>query len=166
MINNLRKKLSKDVACVQVWRDRLRVINIRTGSEFDETALLALEAVGKIKAVVAIGKDAQQLVASDSLEICRPFAHPRTLIGDFYTAEALLKAALASVFPTKIFRALPKVVIHPMENMEGGLTNIEARALLECGLGAGAMEVVVYVGEALDPHNFNFNDIKRLGVKQ
>lgn len=166
MIRKLREKLSNELAYVQVWQDRLSVINIQTGHEFDEPALLALEAVGKTKAVVAIGKDAQQLVASDSLEICRPFAHPRCLISDFYRAEALLKAALRSVFPFKVFRPLPKVVIHPMENMEGGLTNIEARALLECGLGAGAMEVVVYVGEPLDLHNFNFNDIKLLGVTQ
>ena len=41
------------------------------------------------------------------------------------------------------------IVIHPMERIEGGLSQIEERALRELAIGAGASRVAVWVGDAL-----------------
>lgn len=40
----------------------------------------------------------------------------------------------------------PVVVIHPMEKIEGGLTEIERRAFQELATAAGARETVVHEG--------------------
>ena len=77
-----------------------------------------------------------------------PFSHPRSLIRNFTHAQALFKAAVAEVTS----RGLPKlirIVLHPMELLEGGLTQVEETALRELALGARASKVVVWVGPEL-----------------
>jgi rod shape-determining protein MreB len=76
-----------------------------------------------------------------------PFSHPRTVIGTFTTAQAELKALVAETrggFSLKL-----DILIHPLERIEGGLTQIEERALLELALGAGASHARVWVGAPL-----------------
>jgi len=76
-----------------------------------------------------------------------PFSHPRMLVGDFTTAQALLKRLVTDV--RQGFSLKTEMLIHPMERIEGGLTEIEDRALRELCIGAGASRVAVWVGSAL-----------------
>jgi len=76
------------------------------------------------------------------------FSHPRMLVGDFTSAEVCLKALLSEARGAGFVLSTP-VLIHPLEKIEGGLTQIEERMFRELAIGAGASKVKVWVGEAL-----------------
>ena len=78
----------------------------------------------------------------------QPFSHPRALVGNFVVAQATIKAAVKAV-QTGAFPKLVRIVIHPMELIEGGLTQVEERVLRELAIGSGVSRVVVWVGAAL-----------------
>ena len=75
-----------------------------------------------------------------------PFSHPRALIGHYTNAEILLKRLVKSMGG---FTA-PRVVVHPLELIEGGLTQIEERCMTELAMGAAnARYAVVHIGAPL-----------------
>jgi rod shape-determining protein MreB and related proteins len=76
------------------------------------------------------------------------FSHPRMLVGNFTVAQECLKAAMAEARGSMIALSVP-VVIHPLEKIEGGLTQVEERLFHELAMGAGASKVVVWVGDPL-----------------
>jgi rod shape-determining protein MreB len=78
------------------------------------------------------------------------FSHPRSLIGQFEVGEKAMAKAISRAYPGKLIKPRPFLVIHPKEILEGGLTQIEERALMEMGLGAGASRVKVWQGADLD----------------
>lgn len=83
-----------------------------------------------------------------SCEVLRnlQFASPRMLIADFTMAQHQLKEAVKQV--RRGLRA-PEILMHPMEQIEGGVTQIEYRVFLELGSGAGAARVGVHTGPVL-----------------
>ena len=78
-----------------------------------------------------------------------PFSTERLLIGNFAAAEAALKEGLKKIAGGGWFTPSPRVVMHPLEMSEGGLSEVEERILRELAIGAGAMKVVVWVGPQL-----------------
>jgi len=86
--------------------------------------------------------------ANKTIEVSRNHAHPspRMLVGDFTAAQLQLKDAVKEV--RRGFLA-PKILIHPMELIEGGVTQVEYRVFVELGLGAGASKAAVYSGPSL-----------------
>lgn len=81
-----------------------------------------------------------------------PFSNVRLLVADFSIADQLIKKAAQSLIRKRFLRPSlpPRMVIHPLERLEGGLSQVEERLLLELGKGSGASKVVVHVGEPLD----------------
>lgn len=77
-----------------------------------------------------------------------PFSHPRALLAKFTAADPLVRQAVAAVGGKKMFRTL-RVLVQPMGEFVGGLTEIEERAFCELAAGAGAKKVVVWVGASL-----------------
>ena len=77
-----------------------------------------------------------------------PFSHPRMLVGDFTAAQSCLKT-LADQARGSGFALKTEMLIHPMEKLEGGLTQIESRVFEELAAGAGASRVVVWSGAPL-----------------
>jgi len=76
----------------------------------------------------------------------KPFSSVRLLVGDFVEAHRCLRQALKEMNVFSIFNFRnPKLRIHPKELLEGGLSEIEKRVLLEMGYGAGAKKVDVVV---------------------
>ena len=73
-------------------------------------------------------------------------ASPRMLIADFTMAQHQLNEAVKSV--RRGLRA-PTMLIHAMELIEGGITQVEYRTFVELGLGAGASKASVYSGAPL-----------------
>jgi rod shape-determining protein MreB len=78
-----------------------------------------------------------------------PFTTTRLLIGQFVAAEQSLKGALKQLATGRLFAVSPSVVMHPMEMVEEGLSEIEERTLREVAIGAGAGKAVVWVGREL-----------------
>ena len=78
-----------------------------------------------------------------------PFTTTRLLIGQFLTAQNVLKRAVKETSKGGIFAVSPQVLIQPLEMIEGGLSEIEERVLKEVAIGAGASKVVVWVGHEL-----------------
>lgn len=85
-----------------------------------------------------------------TIEAQTPFTTARLLIGQFVSAEATLKDVLKQFTKGRLLPVVPRVVIHPMEMVEGGLSEIEERIFREVAIGAGASKVVVWVGRELN----------------
>ena len=81
-----------------------------------------------------------------------PFTTHRLLIGDFLAAEAALRRAIAEVQAGPKYLAAPRVVMHPLEMVEGGLSPVENRVLMEVADCAGASRIAVWVGPELSDH--------------
>lgn len=79
----------------------------------------------------------------------QPFTTTRCLIGQFGPAQALLKATLKPLVKGGFLALAPRLVIHPVEMAEGGLSEVEERVLREVALGAGAAKAVVWAGHQL-----------------
>jgi hypothetical protein len=71
---------------------------------------------------------------------------PRMLIGDFTVAQHQLQGLVKAV--RRGLRA-PQLLVHPMERIDGGITQVEHRVFLELGLGSGASRVAVHAGPIL-----------------
>lgn len=78
-----------------------------------------------------------------------PFQHPRVLIDDFIGGEKIVQYAIRELFGKKFISPSPVVVLHPDLELDGGLTQIEARALREMAEGAGARRVYLHYGRPL-----------------
>ena len=76
-----------------------------------------------------------------------PFSHQRSLVGDFVSAEKLLKALTKQVVQGLVLKT--EMLMHPMERVEGGLSPIEERVLRELAIGAGASRAAFWIGETL-----------------
>ncbi len=83
------------------------------------------------------------------------FSHPRTILGQFLIGEQTLAKALAKAYPAKFIKPRPALIVHPKEILEGGLTEIEERALQEMALGAGASRAKVWQGNDLSIEQIN-----------
>ena len=159
MLNALKKMMGSTMY-VQIWENRLKITNIDTGAIFDEEPVLAIKKTNKGQpTITAFGNKASSEIAED-IEHVNPFSHPRSLIADFTAGEKLIQHIFKVLFDGSLFNPSPLAVIHPMEKTEGGLTQVEQRAFMELGAGAGARDVAVYQGPELDIHEFDFVAIK------
>ncbi len=145
---------------IQIWEKRLKIVDIKTGKVFDEQPLIAIERTDDNKQfILGIGNKASSYSVSSKTKITNPFSHPRVLCSDFVMAEKLLQGAISSVIDKKLITLSPAVVIHPMEKLEGGLTMVEVRVFRELGLGAGARQVVIHLGDEIPISDFNFKEL-------
>ncbi|SOB76481.1 hypothetical protein SAMN04488490_2173 [Marinobacter sp. LV10R510-11A] len=77
------------------------------------------------------------------------FTTQRLLVGQFSIAERCLKDAISSMVGKSLIPKSVRVVVHPEEMVDGGLSEIEARLFKELCLSAGARKVAVWVGNPL-----------------
>lgn len=131
---------------VQIWETRLKIVDVFAGTLFDEVPDVAISTDAKgQRTVVAIGAAAK---AGPGVTLANPFSHPRTVLNDFFLAQALLRRSFALVKGAR-FAPAPRVVVQAMEKNQGGLSAIEVRAFEELLLGLGAKAVAVHQGQAL-----------------
>lgn len=136
---------------VQVSPERLTIRNPKTGDSVSEVAEVAVSSGAKEK-IVGVGTAARAATLDAAVKLVRPFAHPRSLISDFTTADQLLKAFMQRMPGQSFLKVAPMVVIHPQGEPEGGFTQVEIRAFHELALGAGASTVKVWQGRDLTDH--------------
>lgn len=79
----------------------------------------------------------------------QPFTTTRLLVGQFQFAEVLLRKAVSEIGKRSLFSVSPIVVIHPLEMVEDGLSEVESRLFQELAASAGARKVIVHVGVPL-----------------
>jgi len=76
------------------------------------------------------------------------FTTKRLLVGEFSIAEKLLSTMIKKLHDGWL-TATPTMIIHPLEMIEGGLSPVEERLLIELSAGAGARKVHLWVGDQL-----------------
>jgi|GEM_PF-336709 len=158
MLTSLFNRLGNTLY-IQIWSDRIKVTEPESGQVFEDKALVAYKEERKgQRNAVRFGFDAEGVPGADLVE---PFAHPRALLNDFFAAQKLLQHIFANFHQGKPLKGAPLVVIQPMEKLDGGLTMIEERAFQELALGAGAREAIVYAGDELDLHSFDYQALKQ-----
>ena len=79
------------------------------------------------------------------------FSNQRLLVADFAAAQQLLQRGIAELLAHRFLRLSrpPQLLIKPLERLEGGLSQVEERILLELGLGGGARKVRLHLGAGL-----------------
>ncbi len=156
MLKSLQRKLTPTYY-VQLGSDEMRITDVSTAQVLSERTVLALETDAKgVKQVLAVGREASALPAGNGREVLKVFDHPRMLVADFALAEKFLQSMLRKAAGKRFVRASPNVIMHPMEKLEGGLTEVEHRVLRELALGAGAHKVCVYTGAPLAAQQLDF----------
>lgn len=79
-----------------------------------------------------------------------PFSTRRLLVGNVTSAEEALQEAVDKVQKGRWYPPPPVVVIHPLELVEDGLSEVEERVLRElASSGAAARRVIIWVGHEL-----------------
>ena len=75
-----------------------------------------------------------------------PFSTKRLLVGQFSIIEKLLTAGFKKLNKNLLS---PIVIIHPLENIDDKLSEVEEKVFKELALSAGAREVKLWIGEEL-----------------
>ena len=137
---------------IQISPHLLTLKNLKSGLEISEVAEIALSLPPKPKVILGAGAEARLASASEPAQLIQPFAHPRSLVSDFASAEALIRIQLQRVLGKGWLRVAPSVVMHPLGNPDGGFTQVELRAFREMAMGAGASTARVWTGRPLANH--------------
>jgi hypothetical protein len=83
-----------------------------------------------------------------SLDAAEPFTSSRLLVAGFSAAQRLLERGIG--LAAGRFGLAPILVIHPVEMMDGGLSESEERLFLDLGYGTGAQFVAVVAADVSD----------------
>ena len=145
----LRGLASSGPIYVKVKRNWLSVRDTSNGNEFQDTTEVAVKNIEAKASIVSIGSNAKYEAAKADVELKNGFGHPRVIIGDFSLAEKTLMYFLSKIYKNKIIRPSPVLIIHVLETLEGGMSQIEDRALRELGVSAGGREIYLWYGKEL-----------------
>ena len=110
------------------------------GIVLDEPSVVAIRQEGGPngkKTILAVGKDAKQMLGRvpGNIEAIRPMKDG--VIADFTITEQMLKQFIKMVHETKLLKPSPRIIIC----VPCGSTQVERRAIRESTLGAGASQV-------------------------
>jgi rod shape-determining protein MreB len=144
----------KNTIYIQLTSERLSVLQVETGYIFSESPWLAMtkESKGRWKGewkIIGYGTQALTMTNNPSVKVVNGFKHPRTIIADFNVAQKTIAHCVQQVLKHRAFRPSPIIVIHLMEEWEGGLTQIEVRALTELCMMSGARMAFCWQGSEL-----------------
>jgi rod shape-determining protein MreB len=151
-------------AVLELAEHRISLRKFETHEVLEYEPLLALATERGQQVIKAVGAPARSF-ASEGVEIVNPFAHPRVLVANFQLAEKLLLWGVKELSNSRI-RPAPRLIIHPLEKLEGGLTDIELRVFRELALGCGARAVKIHVGERINTRTLTFDMVQDLGEQK
>lgn len=129
---------------MRLRRDRLNVRDVKSGRGFDDEPIVAISD-GNDPRIIAIGAAAR----NQGARCINPFIHERVLIANHVIAEKLLQYAFWMVSGKRWIRVSPIVVVHCLEDLLGGISEVERRQLMELASGAGASETHIWEGREL-----------------
>jgi rod shape-determining protein MreB and related proteins len=132
---------------------RLRIDSPGAKRGFDEAAAIAIRHAESAQAKIeAIGDAAERMQGQPSVSVLYPFAHPRMVVGDFTVAERLLDQVLRAFLKQQhwsFMRPMVRVILHPLREFEGGLTQVEYRALRDLAHCCGGRKIGIHSGREL-----------------
>jgi len=151
IIDYIFNKWFKNTVYIRFKSDWMSARLVEKNRIYEDKPILALIKDNKKYKILSVGTDAELEYAKDKtdLTLCNGFQHPRSCIKDFEVAEATIRHFLCKLFIAHRVLFRPIIVLHPLEKAEGGLTQVEARALKELGESAGALEAYIWVGREL-----------------
>ncbi|WP_244325654.1 rod shape-determining protein [Shewanella aestuarii] len=157
MFTFIRSLFSHDLL-FELSENKLSIKAFSSDLSYEDEPYIALENTKKGEIIKAIGKEAKSLSGSN-IRVLNPFKHNRSFIADFMCAEKILQHGMYTLHKSKI-KPSPRVIVHQLEKTDGGLTDIEERVLRELALGAGAREVVIYLGSKINTNVEDFDKVK------
>jgi rod shape-determining protein MreB len=146
---------------IRVKPEHLSVLHVQSDKEFKDVPIIAIENTNRKSLILAVGHEANTKTGLPNVTVVNGFKHPRTLLADFAVAERTLKHFIKKAVPN--FTPSPVVIIHPLDMLEGGLTQIEIRAFAELCSMAGARKVYVWTGPELNKEELQRLDFTRVG---
>ena len=116
----------------------------------EEKPIIAVSKAKNRHIVVAVGKECDRAQSKDpsKIQVYNAFKHPRTFLSNFEFAEATLRYFINKIIQRKIL-IRPVIVLHPTEKLDGGITQIEFRGLMELGTSIGGKKVFIWKGHTL-----------------
>jgi len=144
LLKQLNARFSGGPYYVRLRRDRLSVNDVGGDGLFDEEPLIVISHDHPHK-IESVGTTARK----SGKPSMNPFLHPRIIVSDFFAAEELLRRAFRIVSGRKAILPAPVAVMHWVEELEGGLSQIEMRVSRELAEGAGARRVYIWEGREL-----------------
>ncbi len=129
--------------------------------DFEGKAQVALkrDSASTSPEVVAVGDEVDAAVARfpDTLVVRTAFDHPRVIYGNLETTILVTKHfVMRAAQQADISLRGCRVVLHPQRDLEGGLSELEAQALIELATRAGGRDVGIYNGATeLNPQNLS-----------
>ncbi|WP_240433869.1 rod shape-determining protein [Shewanella japonica] len=157
MFTFIRSLFSHDLL-FELSENKLSIKAFSSDLSYEDEPYIAIESTKKGEVIKAIGKEAKSLSGSN-IKVLNPFKHNRSFVADFMCAEKILQHGMYTLHKSKI-KPSPRVVVHQLEKTDGGLTDIEERVLRELALGAGAREVVIYLGSKINTNVEDFDKVK------
>ena len=159
MFKALQSLFSYD-AVVELAEHRITLRKFETHEVLEYEPLLALTTERGQQVIKAVGAQARSFTG-EQVEIVNPFAHPRVLVANFQLAEKLLLWGVKELSNSRI-RPAPRLIMHPLEKLEGGLTDIELRVFRELALGCGARAIKIHVGERINTRAQTYETVQDL----
>ena len=155
------QSLFKSTVYIKISSSTLVAKHIESGRTIEDKPIVAVKNNSKGKATVAaIGSQAEKLKNESSITVRNSFNHPRVCIDDFEIAQVTINHFIFKVVNKRsLFK--PIVILHTTRLLEGGLSQIENRALRELGEAAGARQVFIWTGRDLNDKeliNLDFNE--------
>lgn len=144
MLNFLRNTLY-----IRLSPECLSVLQVESQYLISDLPLVAIEEKKGKKVILAYGQEALAMPNLPGISKINGFKHPRTIIADFGIAEQTMRYFIKQAQKHRKFPSSPIAIIHPIDELEGGFTQIEVRALAELCSMAGASSVYVWQGQEL-----------------
>ncbi len=92
---------------------------------------------------LGIGEESAAFANGQDVVVVDAFCHPRVLIGGFDDAVIIVRAFLHCACGTRKPLFGYRLTVHVPSDLDGGLTDIEERALIEFGMRLGARTTCV-----------------------
>lgn len=136
---------------LRIGPEKISIRDVRRGTILEEVAAIAIGGAQGKKRVLAVGREALSIARTDAgTELHYPFRHPRVPFGDYTVAEKLMQYVMRKFMAWNGFMwPTARVIVHPLHQLEGGLTQIEHRAFRELVENAGVRLAVIYAGADL-----------------
>jgi len=157
----IRRLFSSDLI-IELSEKKITVREFSSDQMFEFEPVMAIEHIEEprinARIVKAIGEEVHSLSPA-GLTVINPFKHTRSFVANYEVAEKMIQYGIQKMQKSWI-RPAPRIVMHQLEKVDGGLTSVESKVLKELALGAGARKAVVYTGIKINCDSESYDSIE------